>query len=261
MRCALKRFLKGTCALAFVLLAIGSANAADDEFKGFYVGANAGGAFGRPKVDTSPSFSPTGYFASSSVPAITAASNKVIDTNGFTAGGTVGYNWQWENLVAGLEADYGAMNLSGSTTVTGVYPCCAPTSFTVAQTAKTGWLFTVRPRFGVVFGHFLLYGTAGAAITNVKYTALFTDTFATAHESAAINETRPGWIAGIGGEHHFTHHLSVKGEYLWTDFGVASIPTSNLTAFTPPIAFPTNIFTHTVNMRAGLVRAGINFRF
>ncbi|HEY2169903.1 MAG TPA: outer membrane beta-barrel protein [Candidatus Angelobacter sp.] len=257
----MNRFLTGTCALAFVLFAIGSANAADEDFKGFYVGATAGGAFGRPKVDTAPSFSPTGYFAATSTPAIASASNQIINTNGFTAGGTAGYNFQWESLVVGLEADYGAMNLSGSTTVTGVYPCCAPTTFTVAQTAKTSWVFTIRPRIGVVFGRFLLYGTAGAAITNVKYTGLFTDTFATAHESAAIDETRAGWTAGVGGEYHFSHHLSVKGEYLWTDFGTASIPTSGLTAFTPPIAFPTNIFTHTVNMRAGIVRAGINFRF
>ena len=261
MRCVLNRFLKGTCALAFVLFAIGSANATDEDFKGFYVGVNAGGAFGRPKVDTSPSFSPTGYFASTSVGAIASASNQTIDTNGFTAGGTAGYNWQWDTLVVGLEGDYGSMNLSGSTTVTGVYPCCAPTTFTVTQTAETSWVLTLRPRVGVVFGRFLLYGTAGTAITNVKYTGLFTDTFATAHETAAINETRPGWTAGVGGEYHFSHHLSLKGEYLWTDFGVASIPTSGLTAFTPPIAFPTNIFTHTVNMRAGIVRAGLNFRF
>jgi outer membrane immunogenic protein len=261
MRCVLNRFLIRTCALAFVLFAIGSANAADEDFKGFYVGANVGGAFGRPRVDTAPSFSPTGYFAATSTPAITSASNQTIDTNGFTAGGTAGYNFQWESLVVGLEADYGVMNLSGSTSVTGVYPCCAPTTFTVTQTAKTSWVFTLRPRVGVVFGRFLLYGTAGTAITNVKYTGLFTDTFATAHESAAINETRPGWTAGAGGEYHLSHHLSMKGEYLWTDFGVATIPTSNLTAFTPPIAFPTNIFTHTVNMRAPLLRAGLNFRF
>jgi outer membrane immunogenic protein len=261
MRCALNRFLKGTCAFVVVLFALGSAKAADDDFKGFYVGVNAGGAFGRAKVDTAPSFSPTGYFASSSTPAITNASNQTIDTNGFTAGGTAGYNFQFESLVVGLEADYGAMNLSGSTTVTQTYPCCAPTSFTVTQTAKTSWVFTLRPRVGVVFGRFLLYGTAGTAITNVKYTALFTDTFATAHESAAIDETRPGWAAGGGGEYHLGRHLSIKGEYLWTDFGVASIPTSGLTAFTPPIAFPTNIFTHTVNVRAPIVRAGLNFRF
>ncbi|HSK44316.1 MAG TPA: outer membrane beta-barrel protein [Candidatus Binatia bacterium] len=263
----MNRFLIRTCALAFVLFAIGSANAADEDFKGFYVGANVGGAFGRPRVDTAPSFSPTGYFASSSTPAITSASNQTIDTNGFTAGGTAGYNFQWESVVVGLEADYGVMNLSGSTTTGPIqYPCCPPTptspnNFTVTQTAKTSWVLTLRPRIGVVFGHFLLYGTAGTAITNVKYTGLFTDTFAAAHETAAIDETRPGWTAGAGGEYHLSHHLSIKGEYLWTDFGVASIPTSGLTAFTPPIAFPTNIFTHTVNMRASLVRAGLNFRF
>jgi outer membrane immunogenic protein len=167
--------------------------------QGLYVCVNAGGAFGRPKVDTSPSFSPTGYFASTSVGAIASASNQTIDTNGFTAGGTAGYNWQWESLVVGLEGDYGSMNLSGSTSVTALYPCCAPTTFTVTQTAETSWVFTLRPRVGVVFGRFLLYGTAGTAITNVKYTGLFTDTFATAHESAAINETRPGWTVGIGG--------------------------------------------------------------
>src|SRR6185312_16910816 len=149
MRCALNRFLKGTCALAFVVFALGSAKAADEDFKGFYVGVNAGGAFGRPKVDTSPSFSPTGYFASTSTPAISSASNQVIDMNGLNAGGEAGFNFQREGFVFGLEADYGSMNLSGSTTVTGVYPCCAPTAFTVTQTAKTSWLFTVRPRVGV----------------------------------------------------------------------------------------------------------------
>jgi hypothetical protein len=35
MSCVLNRFLKGTCALTFVLFAIGSANAADEDFKGF----------------------------------------------------------------------------------------------------------------------------------------------------------------------------------------------------------------------------------
>jgi hypothetical protein len=112
MRCVLNRFLKGTCALAFVLFALGSAKAADD-FKGFYVGVNAGGAFGRPRVDTSPTFSSTGYFAATSTPAITNASNQTIDMNGFTAGGTAGYNFQFESVVVGLEADYGSMNLSG----------------------------------------------------------------------------------------------------------------------------------------------------
>ena len=260
MRCALNRFLAGACALAFVLFGFGSAKAAD-EFKGFYVGANAGGAFGRFDVDTSPVFSPTGYFAATSTPAITAASGQKIKPNGFTAGGQAGYNWQWESVVFGLEWDFGKMDLSGSTTVTQTYPCCFPTAFTVTQKAETSWLMTARPRVGVAFGHALFYGTAGVAVTNVKYSALFTDTFATAHENASLDEKRPGWVVGGGAEFAVTHHLSFKGEYLYAGFGTATVTSNNLTAFTPPIAFPTNVFTHSVALHAQIARGGINFRF
>jgi outer membrane immunogenic protein len=256
----LRTFLRGTCVCVFVLLAFGAANAQSD-FTGFYVGGNGGGAFGRFKVDTSPVFSPTGYFASTSTPAITAASNQKIQPNGFNASGVVGYSHQWNNFVFGLEADFGSMDLSGSTTVTQTYPCCAPTAFTVTQTAKTSWMFSMRPRVGFAFGHFLVYETAGVAFTNVKYTGLFTDTFATAHENATIDDTRPGYILGGGGEYRLSHHFSIKGEYLYSGFGQSSVTSTNLTAFTPPISFPTNVFTHTVNLQAHIVRGGVNFRF
>jgi outer membrane immunogenic protein len=271
MRCDLIRSLRGTCVFAFVLLAFGAASA-QNEFTGFYVGANGGGTFGRLQVDTSPVFSPTGYFATTSTPAITAASNQTISTNGFNASGVIGYSHQWDNFVFGLEADFGSMSLSGSTTTGPIqYPCCPPTptspnNFTVVQTAKTSWMLSMRPRFGWVFGHFLAYGTVGADFTNVKYTALFTDTFAAANESASIDETRPGWIVGGGGEYRLAHHWSVKGEYIYSDFGTATVPSANLTAFplpSPPgpFSFPTNVFTHTVDPKAHIVRAGVNFRF
>lgn len=255
----MNRFLAGACVFAFALVALGSAQAQD--FKGFYVGANGGGAFGRFTVDTSPSFSPTGYFATTSTPAITAASGQQSKPKGLTAGGQAGYNFQWESFVFGLEVDFGKMDLSGATTATQTYPCCAPTAFTVTQSAETSWLFTARPRVGVVFGHVLFYGTAGGAVTSVKYSALFTDTFATAHESASLEDKRPGWVAGGGAEMSLTHHLSVKGEYLYAGFGTSTVTSNNLTAFTPPIAFPSNIFTHTVALHAGIARGGVNFRF
>jgi len=247
-------------ALAFVLGAVGSAKAQDD-FKGFYAGANGGGAFGNFNVQVTPVFSPTGYFATTSTPAIAAASSQTISPNGFTFGGQAGYNHQWDNFVLGLEADFGTMSLSGSTSATAVYPCCAPTAFTVAQTAETSWLFTLRPRAGFVVHHTFFYSTVGAAFTSVKYTGLFTDTFATAHESASLQETRPGWIAGGGAEARISHHWSVKGEYLYAGFGTASVPSANLTAFTPPIPFPSNLFTHTVSLQTKIARGGINYRF
>ena len=166
-----------------------------------------------------PSLSPTGYFAATSTPAITAASAQKIKPNGFTAGGQAGYNWQWGDVVFGLETDFGKMNLSGSTTATQTYPCCAPTAFTVTQTAKTSWVFTARPRVGVVFGMLSVYGTAGGAVTNVKYTALFTDTFATAHESAASMTTGRDGSAGGGGEFALLTTCHSRAN-IFTGFGV-----------------------------------------
>lgn len=259
MRCVLNRFLAGACVLAFALVAFGPAEAQD--FKGFYVGANAGEAFGRASMQTSPIFSPTGYFATTSTPAITAASTQQATPSGLTAGGGAGWSDQWGNFVFGFEADFGKMDLSGSTTATQTYPCCAPTAFTVAQTTETSWLFTARPRVGWVFGKVLLYETAGLAVTSVKYSALFTDTFATAQESASLQEKKAGWAVGGGGEFKFSSHWSVKGEYLLMGFGKAFVTSTNLTAFTPPIAFPTNIFTHSVDLKAQIARGGVNYRF
>lgn len=258
MRCVLNKFLAGSLVLVFALFAFGSAKAQD--FNGFYVGANGGANLGRARVDTNPSFSPTGYFATTSTPAIAAASRQDVDAKRYTFGGQGGYNHQWDNFVLGFEADFGTMSVDGSTSATALYPCCAPTSFTVNQSVKTSWIFTARPRFGFVAHNVLFYETAGIALTSVQYSAVFTDTFATAHESASFDEMRPGYVLGGGGEAHINHHWSVKAEYLYAGFG-ASTTANNLTAFSPPIAFPTNVFTHSVDLKAHLVRGGVNFRF
>ena len=78
----------------------------------------------------------------------------------------------------------------------------------------------------------------------MKSNFLFTDTFAAARESASIDTTRYGWTAGVGGEYVLMNGWSVKPEYLYVDLGRVSTTSANLTAFTPPIAFPANVFTH-----------------
>jgi outer membrane immunogenic protein len=52
----------------------------------------------------------------------------------------------------------------------------------------------------------------------------------------------------------------VKAEYLHVDFGSIPTTSTNLTAFTPPIAFPTNVFTHSVHLTDDIVRLGLNYR-
>ena len=230
---------------------------------GFYVGLNAGGAWNESNATTTTVFSPTGYFAATSVPAIAVAGNQNINRTGFTGGLTGGYNWQVSNAVLGIEADFNYFGIRGSTSSTALYPCCAPTNFTVNTSVSSDWLATVRGRVGfLATPALLLYGTGGLAVANVKANYLFTDTFSLANESAAISSTRYGWTAGAGAEYALMSGWSIKAEYLYVDLGRASTTSTNLTAFNPGgAAFPTSVFTHTVDLRSNIVRAGINYKF
>ena len=230
---------------------------------GFYVGLNAGGAWSESNATTGTVFSPVGYFATTSPPAIGIVGNQNLNRTSFTGGVTAGYNWQINNAVLGIEGDFNYFGFKASATGTGVYPCCAPTTFTVNSSASADWLATFRGRVGfLATPALLLYGTGGLAVADVKASYLFTDTFAAANESASISSTRYGWTAGAGGEYALMNGWSIKAEYLYVDLGRASTTSTNLTAFNPGgIAFPTNVFTHSVSLRSNIARVGINYKF
>lgn len=256
----IKRLLLGS--LGIMLMIAPSVSAQTADWRGFYAGANIGAAHSREKTETSTIFSPTGYFATSSPPAIGALSPQHVNQTNPTGGLQAGYNFQNGNLVMGAEADFGAMHLYKYKGNSGIYPCCTTTYFTVNQSASTDWLLTVRPRVGIAIGRFLPYLTAGMAVTRVDYKTDFVDTFANAHESSRLQKTAVGWTAGVGGEYQLSSsRWSVKGEYLYADFGSASRSTGDLKAFTPPISFPTNTFSHSYKLSSHIVRLGVNYRF
>jgi outer membrane immunogenic protein len=231
---------------------------------GFYIGGNAGGAWGSFDPRTSVVFDPiAGYFAQSSTTAIAPAGTQSIKPSAFTGGFEAGYNRQFGNIVAGLEGDIESFRLKGnSTSGPVVYPCCAPTSFIVSSSASTSWLATVRGRLGIAAANnWLFFATGGAAFTNLSGNFAFSDTFATAAESGSVSRTKAGWTAGGGVEAGLWGNWSVKAEYLYVDFGRVSANSTNLTAFgPPPIAFPTNVFTHSIGLKASIARLGLNYR-
>jgi outer membrane immunogenic protein len=231
------------------------------EFSGIYAGVNLGGASGGSNATTTTIFSPTGYFATTSPGAIAIAGRQKLEPSSFVGGGQAGANFQIGHIVLGGEVDFGHMQLSQQQSKSGIYPCCPTTGFTVTQSVRTDWLFTARPRVGVAFGRVMLYGTGGVAVTDFNYKANFIDTFATAAENGGVNENRSGWIAGGGVEFRLAHHWSVKGEVLHADFDRVTTTSTNLTAFSPPIPFPTNVWTHHASLKATMGRMGINFRF
>ena len=227
---------------------------------GFYVGGNGGVAWGQFNTSTGSVFSPTGYFAASSIPAIGSTGNLKVDSKEFIGGVEAGYNWQSGMVVWGLETDFEYFHLKGTASGTATYPCCAPTAFTINSEAHTDWLFTARPRIGIATNNDLIYVTGGLAVTNLNATFTFTDTFATAAESGAISSTRLGWVVGGGYEGGLGGGWSAKLEGLFVNFGSVAVSSTNLTAFTPPIPFPTNVFTHSVDLKAAIVRFGLNYR-
>src|SRR5437763_9314656 len=111
-------------------------------WSGFYIGLNVGGQWGHSENKDLDDWNfpdkPWGYHES-----------------GVVAGGQVGYNFQWNWIVLGIEGDFGYMNLDGS----GVEPG-SPGNDTCGET-DSGFYTKIRGRLGISFGDWLFYGTGG----------------------------------------------------------------------------------------------------
>jgi outer membrane immunogenic protein len=255
MKLASKKLLHG---VVMSLVTVAPAAAAD--WAGLYAGATAGYGAGSSKASTTTIFSLTGYFAASSIAPIAAAGDQKISVHGYALGGEVGYNWRLGSGVLGIEADLGYFGMKGDNEASGTYPCCLPTGFTVKSEARTDWLLTVRPRYGWASDNWFYYVTAGLAVTKLEGKFTFTDTFASATESGTASKTKAGWVVGGGAEYAMKDPWSLKLEYLYADFGEVSTTSDNFAAF-GTIPFPTNVFTHTLDLEVSILRIGLNYRF
>jgi len=142
------------------------------------------------------------------------ASSDPLAIKGGFAGGTVGYNWQFGTIVAGIEADGAWADVSQSTSLLGV-----------TATAKADSLATVRGRVGVAFDQVLLYGTGGLALADTKVSA------SALGVTISDSHTQTGWTLGAGVEWMFLPHWSLKAEYLYRRFDsvtIFGVPTGTL---------------------------------
>ena len=230
------------------------------DWSGWYVGGYAGLAVSRAPAHTSTSFT-GGYFTAPNIAAINSAGGQKLNATGFTGGGTVGYNHRSHNWVIGAETDCGIMTADRSVSSTTVYPASGPSAFKITQSINTTWLFTARPRVGYTSGKALFYATAGLAMTDLTYAATFTDNFPgyNARESGDGSQKRFGWTGGGGIEVKISDKWSLKGEYLYSNFGGGTVTSNNLT--TTPQSYPLNVFTHSISLKENLLRFGFNYHF
>lgn len=185
--------------------------AAPYNWTGFYIGVNGGGGWGGS--EWSNGLGSTGTF----------------DLSGAVVGGTVGYNWQMNQVVFGLEGDMDWSNIRGST------PC----GITSCET-RNNWLGTVRGRIGYAFDRFMPYVTGGLAVGDIK---------AERPSLGTTTQTNAGWTLGGGVEVAIAGPWTAKVEYLYADLGKGNCDVS-VCGVSTDVDFHTN-----------LVRGGINYRF
>lgn len=223
---------------------------------GWYVGLNAGGAF-----DDHHSATPSGLFPTN-FPAAPAAS---LNRSGFTGGGQIGYNWQFDRTVLGLEADFNYIDFGHKSSTTSGLPAtpfgfgAAPNIFSY-NVSKMNFLGTVRGRLGYTFDHALFYVTGGLAYTDKSShdSVTFTNAGGAQYANFAGNSSNNvGYTVGGGLEYAWTNNWSVKAEYLFVDLGKKN------TVLVDPVTPVGAGYTFAANSgnQFSLVRAGINYHF
>jgi len=209
---------------------------------GVYAGVHAGGASGY--VTETPI-----AFLLSSV-GIIAPLPASFSPSGWLAGGQIGANYQVESWVLGVEAQASWANLTGSTacTATGLTPGLILGAGNC--TSKIDSLGTAAARLGMAFDRLLLYGKGGAAWTNDNYQVLVAAALRPLLFSS--NQTRWGWVVGLGVEYAFTDNWTAKLEYNYMDLGNYAL---NFNEATTSVYLNSN-----VRERVNLVKVGVNYR-
>ena len=251
-------------------------------WSGLYLGLNAGGTFGNS--NRCGSFAP--YNNGTGIPVVGFLPNCGITgvrNSGFTGGAQIGYNWQSGNFVYGVEGDIDFLNgrrrNGGNTIVTGAGtpPQFAGTYVVGNGGGNNGNVFgTARLRAGYAFDRFLVYVTGGAAFGGRSIGSSSASYYQGAVVPANLqsvytsgggnNNSRVGYALGAGAEYALTNNWSIKGEYIYANFGSGrgnrAYACTNVVAGTCA-AQAGNTFISTGRSRNdfSLLRVGVNYKF
>jgi outer membrane immunogenic protein len=227
----MKKFLLGTVALAALgvaapafaadlparapVYAKAPALAAVYNWTGFYVGIFGGGGWGNHYRHNTAPFD-----------------NNYTSAGGLV-GGTIGYNYQMNNFVLGVEGDLAWASIVGND---------ASVGGTLDET-RLNWIGSVRARGGIAFGNALIFATGGWAFAQQRH-------FNDGAPGDTFTTNTNGWTVGGGLEYAFNNNWSAKGEYRYYDFARYSrpVPANGITPYDVRSTYQT-------------VTIGLNYRF
>lgn len=153
------------------------------------------------------------------------AATDFFDANGGFGGLQAGYNHDLGGVVLGVEADVQLSGIKNDDIFPGLVP---------PVTGQIDSFGTVRARVGLPIDRFMPYITGGLAWANARM------------EDPGLKETDTytGWTIGGGVEVAVTDNITIKGEYLYIDYGGAK--------FATPIDF---------DLTSHVARVGLNYKF
>jgi opacity protein-like surface antigen len=222
---------------------------------GFYLGVHGGYGWNQD------AFSQTDGFAF-----VTPQSINGIKSKGALFGAQAGYNWQFGRAVTGLEIDFSATNLNGSSAISETVAAGATGTSTTSLTVreKVQYVGSARARLGwLPTDNVLLYGTAGLAWERLDQTAEETVVTTgapgagTGFNSQELARDKFGWVAGIGAEAMLgSPNWIGRIEYLHYDLG--QVQTAD--AFTRTGGGRSDIST-AGTQTIEVVRAGVSYKF
>jgi opacity protein-like surface antigen len=215
---------------------------------GFYIGGFGGAALGRAD------WKYTDFFG--------IAHEVSPHVGGFEGGGDIGYKWQRDRWVLGVEANLEGLNAKGGTACNPGAGIAAPFPMLLTTcNASANWIATATARLGYTWERALFYVKGGGAWTNERFTASCNNVsgpnfasfpctnpagFITTGFSA--NQGRGGWTVGYGTEFALTGNWSAVAETDYTSFGDNNVIASDGSALN-------------VGMHLWETKVGVNYRF
>jgi outer membrane immunogenic protein len=268
-----KLFLFGMSMLAVWMLG-STAQAADMPLKappmaapvmynwtGFYIGGHIGGAWadrnGHDRFDGNRCFWGEGE--------VCFEDHDFGRNDGrFIVGGQVGFNYQINQWVWGVEGQISAVTGNNHDDACGFFTWGSTRDHLFNCDNRGNWVATIAARLGVTFGqtgNWLLYMKGGAAFADARFGVRLRDDchwdFCDSNFAFSNNDgTRTGWMIGAGLEYGAWGNWSWKLEYNFMDFGHRDIHFDNAVDCGCSIVRDLN-----ADLRVNVVKFGLNYRF
>jgi outer membrane immunogenic protein len=173
---------------------------------GIYAGMQAGYGWG----DVDYHFNDSGHYNDE------AGDSFGHSIDGWLVGGHIGYNYQINNVVLGIEGAISWSDIGKSDVISPYYP------ESDTWETKVDWFGTVTPRIGYAFDRALVFAKGGLAFGKVA------NYVQDGSDYVDSSDTRFGWTVGAGLQYALTNNVLLGVEYNYVDLGSYTVNQDNV---------------------------------